>query len=69
MELIPLLNAAVIEHYISLKCWGTLPLGISPLICPSSCAINMWHFFVHMEVFFLYPDFKNNLEDIRDLQK
>lgn len=69
MELIPLLNSAVIARYISLKRWGALPLGTSPLICPSSCAVNTWHFFVHTEVFFLYSDFKQNLEDLRDLQK
>lgn len=43
---------------------GTLPLGISLLICPSSFAVTMCHFFVHTEVFFLYPDFKQNLGDI-----
>lgn len=69
MELVPLLNSAVIAHYISMECWGTLPLGISPLICLSSHAVNIWHFFVCMEVFFLYPDFKQNLEDPRNLQK
>lgn len=52
MELVPLLNSAVIAHYISMECWGTLPLGMSPLICLSSHAVNIWHFFVCMEVFY-----------------
>lgn len=54
-------------HYISLECWGTLPLGISPLICPSSCAVNTTSFCPYGGVF-LYSDFKQ-YQDSKRLAK
>lgn len=59
-ELISLLNSAVVVHWISLKCWVTLLLGISPLICPSSCVA-----FLYRGGIFVHPNFKQSLKEVR----